>query len=58
MFECGLRGIATSPCYLQTKMMNALKAPFLLPLVRMKALGWGLSFLYSVGAIVTCPPDS
>lgn len=44
MFECGLRGITTSPCYLQTKMMSALKAPFLLPLVRMNALSWGFHF--------------
>lgn len=35
IFECGLRGITMSPCYLQTKMMSVLKAPFLLPLVRM-----------------------
>lgn len=56
MFECGLRGITTSPCYLQTKMMSVLRAPFLLPLIRMNALSWGLSFSYSMGAIVTCPP--
>lgn len=57
MFECGLRGITTSPCYLQTKMMRALKVPFLLPLAGMNALSWGLSFLYSTGAIVNswCP---
>lgn len=58
MFECRLRGITTSPCYLQTKMMSVLRAPFLLPLVRMNALSWGLSFSYSMGAIFNCPPDS
>lgn len=58
MFECGLRGITASPCYLQTKMMSALKAPFLLPLVKMNVLSWGLSFLYTMWAIVNCPPNS